>query len=416
MTILDGLRIAFRSILANRTRSSLTILGLLIGVSSVIALIAVGQGAQEGVKAQISNLGTDLLFIRPVASNSGNTRGAAGSGATIFAEDADAIRDANIPGILHVAPQLNFSAQAIAGENNQLVSIIGTDQEYLSARGLIIKSGSFISDKDVKNSSLSIVLGSEISSSLFPEVDPVGKNVRLSIGEGRISFNLRVKGVLQGIGGESAQDDYVFIPVTALQSRIRALRNVSGKTVINQITFRSASGINQEEVSSLVNDFLTKHHNKQEPDFTITSQSQLLDAASKVNAVFTLLLGSVAGISLFVGAIGVMNIMLVSVTERTREIGIRRAVGATSSDIAIQFLLEAVTLSVCGGIMGILVGVAGAEFVNGQEILGEVMTTVVQPWSIVLAFFVAGAVGIVSGIYPAYRAALLDPIIALRNE
>ncbi|MBH51902.1 MAG: hypothetical protein CL785_01945 [Chloroflexi bacterium] len=416
MTILDGLRMAIRSILANRTRSSLTILGLLIGVSSVIALIAVGQGAQEGVKARISNLGTDLLFIRPVASSSGNVRGSANSGATIFAEDAEAIRNASIPGILHVAPQLNFNAQAIAGENNQQVSIIGTDHEFLPARDLIIESGSFISEKDVKNSALSMVLGSDIASSLFLEDDPIGENVRLSFGGGRISFNFRVTGVLQEIGGESQQDNYVFIPVTTLQSRIRALRNTSGNTIINQITLRSSPGINQDSVSTLVSDFLTAHHNKQEPDFTITSQTQLLEAASKVNAVLTLLLGSVAGISLCVGAIGVMNIMLVSVTERTREIGIRRAVGATSPDIALQFLLEAVTLSVCGGLIGIIVGIAGAELVNEKEILGEVMTTVIQPWSIILAFFVAVIVGIVSGIYPAYRAALLDPIVALRNE
>ncbi len=417
MSLLDGFLTAFKAISANGLRSFLTMLGLLIGVGSVIVLISIGQGTQAGIKEEITNLGTDLLFISPGSSSESGVRGRRGSARTLFAEDVIAIREANLPGVEAAAPQLNIgNAQAIVGSLNQEIDLVGTDSDYLNVRNLTLSEGSFISSKDISSGSLYMVLGSNIATALFPEENAIGKTIRTSFFNGRISFNFKVIGVLLPTGGESVQDDYVFIPVSSAQKRLKGLQNISGKTIINQITIKTSPNIDQEKVSEFITEFLKRHHQVDEPDFTVTSQTQLLETVNEIGTTISLLLGSIAGISLFVGGIGVMNIMLVSVTERTREIGIRRAIGATGPDIALQFLIEALALSILGGIAGILLGITGSTLLNGYEIADTPLITIITPWSIILAFTVASVVGIVSGLYPAWRASLLDPITALRNQ
>ena len=419
MTILDAVMTSVKELLSNPLRSFLTLLGLIIGVSSVIIMVAVGQGAQEGVKAQIIGLGSDLTFVRPAASDDQRTgaRGQAGSGLTLVASDAYAIKEASLPGVIGVVPQLNFDAQAIAGSNNLGVGIIGTTADYASVRSLEVDYGRFIDKQDVDRKALSIALGSEVGKSLFPDNDGIGKTVRLSFAGGRVGFNFRVVGVMapQGGSGEGSQDDYVFIPVPTLQSRIAFLRNSQGEININQITIRSDPKVDQEIIKDGVTEFLLRHHAVLEPDFTIQTQDELISAQEEVNATLSILLGSIAGISLLVGAIGVMNIMLVSVVERTKEIGIRRAVGATASDIATQFIIEALTVSTVGGVLGILLGVGVCIGVGGQQLMAQELNTVIKLWSIGLASGVAVSVGFISGVYPAFKAANVDPIVALRS-
>ncbi len=419
MTILDAVITGVKELLSNPLRSFLTLLGLIIGVSSVIIMVAVGQGAQEGVKAQIIGLGSDLTFVRPAATNNQQTgaRGQAGSGLTLLASDAYAIKEASLPGVIGVVPQLNFNAQAISGSNNQGVGIVGTTADYAPVRNLEPDYGRFINTQDVERKALSIALGSEVGKSLFPDNDGVGKTVRLSFAGGRVGFNFRVVGVMapQGGTGEGSQDDYVFIPVPTLQSRIAFLRNPQGDININQITIRSDPTVDQGIVKDEVTKFLLRHHAVTEPDFTIQTQNELISAQEEVNATLSILLGSIAGISLIVGAIGVMNIMLVSVVERTKEIGIRRAVGATANDIATQFIIEALTVSIVGGALGVLLGVGVGIGVGGQQLMGQELNTVIKLWSIGLASGVAVSVGFISGVYPAFKAANVDPIVALRS-
>ena len=419
MTVLDAVRTSVKELLSNPLRSFLTLLGLIIGVSSVIIMVAVGQGAQEGVKAQIIGLGSDLTFVRPAASDNQQTgaRGQAGSGLTLLASDAYAIKEASLSGVIGVVPQLNIDAQAIAGSNNLGVGIIGTTSDYASVRSLEVDYGRFIDDQDVERKALSIALGAEAGKSLFPDNDGIGKTVRLSFAGGRVGFNFRVVGVMapQGGTGEGSQDDYVFIPVPTLQSRITFLRNPQGEININQITIRSDPNVDQGIVKDEVTKFLLRHHSVVEPDFTVQTQNELISAQEEVNATLSILLGSIAGISLLVGAIGVMNIMIVSVVERTREIGIRRAVGATSKDIGIQFIIEALTVSVVGGALGILLGVGVAIGAGGYQLMDQELNAVIELWSIGLAAGVAVSVGFLSGVYPAFKAANVDPIVALRS-
>ena len=421
MNLLAGFNIAIRAIFANRLRSALTALGLVIGVSSVIVLIAVGQGAQQDVVDRIRGLGTDLIFVQPGISGQGQAgpRGRFGSALTLTDTDAQAIAEAQIDGITSVVSQINLNAQAIAGPNNLQVPVIGTTSEYPGVRGLRVAEGGFISHRDVDRKALSIVLGSLSASTLFPDQDPLGRSVRLSLGGGRITFNFRVIGVMEqeGSGGESeTHDNSVFIPVSTLQSRIGRFRSSSGDVNVTQISIQTGTDANKELVKAQITDLLLRRHLVAEPDFVVQSQEDLVSASNEVTLVLSILLGSIAGISLVVGGIGVMNIMLVSVTERTREIGIRRALGARSKDIMTQFVIEALTLCATGGVLGIVLGVGLSMAVSGRQIGEQDVTTVVQTWSIAVAFVVAALVGLLSGSYPAYRAARLDPIEALRTE
>jgi putative ABC transport system permease protein len=417
MSLLDSLRIALRAIAANRLRSALTALGLIIGVSSVIVLIAVGQGAQKGVTDKIRGLGTDLIFVQPgraTAQQSGG--GARGEAASLTLEDGDAIAAAGIPGVVGVDSQASIQAQAIVGAQNTSATLIGTTPNYVDVRGGTVASGNFFTDQDVSTKALNAVLGSTVASDLFPGQDPLGQFVRISLAGGRITFQYRVVGVMAPRGGTGPEDGYIFIPVTSIEGRIGFLRNSSGQTPVRQIDIKTTPKADQTYVEQQVSDLLLQRHNVSSADFVVQSQNDLIGAASQVSTTLSILLGSIAGISLIVGGIGVMNIMLVSVTERTREIGIRRAVGAQANDIVKQFVTEALTLCSVGGLVGIGIGVGFALLVNNRSVAGQTMTTVVQPWSIVVAFAVAAGVGLISGSYPAYRATAVDPITALRNE
>ncbi len=418
MSPLDAFRIALRAIFANRLRSALTSLGLIIGVSSVIVLIAVGQGTQKGVTDRIRGLGTDLIFVESsAAATTSQTGGLAGlAQSTLVQGDAAAIAAGAIPGVVAVTARVAVDAQAVAGANNVGASIVGTSSTYAEVRDLAIRSGSFITPLHDEGRSLVAVLGARVAETLYPGLDPVGQEVRLSFAGGRITFAFVVIGVLEEQGGASEANDQVFVPLSGVAGRLRFLFTPSGDLRVTQIDIQTADGVDEERLKEAVSELLLFLHDTTEPDFVIQSQDDLIDAATEVSNTLSILLGSIAGISLLVGGIGVMNVMLVSVTERTREIGIRRAVGATAGDIVKQFVTEALTLSLFGGVVGIAIGIGGSLALDGRELGGQEMTTLIQPWSIAAAFLVAAVVGFASGSYPAYRATTVDPIAALRNE
>jgi putative ABC transport system permease protein len=418
VSLRDAIAIAFRALNSNRLRSALTTLGMIIGVSSVIVLIAVGQGAQKGVQDRIRGLGTNLVFVRPGASQEpgGGARGAQGSAPTLTLADAEALAAAAIPGVAGVAPQITIPAQGIAGGNNQGVTIVGTTPDYVTVRSSPVAEGEFFTAADVDRRALTVVLGATVAKTLFPDGEAIGQNVRLAFQGGRIGFNFRVVGVMALRGGNGESDNYVFVPLPSIQSRLGFLRNPTGQVFVQQISVQTAPKVDQQAVSSAVSQLLLERRSVTTPDFTVQSQEDLIGAAGEVSRTLSILLGSVAGISLLVGGIGVMNIMLVNVAERTREIGIRAAIGARRADIMTQFIFEALALSIMGGLLGAALGVGGALLLNGRQISGQAMITVIQPWSIGVAFAVAAIIGILSGIYPAYRASKLDPITALRNE
>ncbi|MYD52757.1 MAG: FtsX-like permease family protein [Chloroflexi bacterium] len=416
MSFFDALRIAVRAIIANRLRSLLTLLGLVIGVSSVIALIAVGQGTQKGVSDQIRGLGTDLIFIEPSAAATTQQGAGALLTTTLTQADALAIAANGNPAIQAVSAHITGDTQAIAGANNVGAESVFTSSNYAEVRDLEIALGSFIAPPHDDAGSLVAVLGSRVAETLYPGIDPIGQEIRLSFLAGRVVFAFTVIGVLQEVGGAADANDQVFVPLTGLANRFRFLYTPTGDLRVTQIDVQTTPGADTAEVKQQVSDLLLFRHNRTDPDFTIESQDDLLDAASEVANTLSILLGVIGGISLLVGGIGVMNIMLVSVTERTREIGIRRAVGATAADIVNQFVTEALALSVLGGIIGIVIGVVASLLVDGQTVGEQEMTTVIQAWSIAAAFGVSAGVGLISGIYPAWRATVVDPIAALRNE
>ena len=418
MSALDTIRIALRAIFANRLRSALTSLGLIIGVSSVIVLIAIGQGTQKGVTDRIQGLGTNLIFIESSAaattSQGGGFAGLVSS--TLVQGDATAIAADGIPGVTAVAARMSIDSQAIAGANNVGAEIVATSSGYSDVRDLALRSGSFLAPFHDEERSLVAVLGARVADTLYPAQDPVGQEVRLSFAGGRITFSFVVIGVLEEQGGASEADDQVFVPLSATAGRLRFLYTPRGDLRVTQIDVQSASGSDGEGIKEEISELLLYLHDTTEPDFVVQSQDDLISAATEVSNTLSILLGSIAGISLVVGGIGVMNIMLVSVTERTREIGIRRAVGATTRDIVMQFVAEALMLSIFGGIVGIAIGIGASLAVNGREVGGQEMVTLIQPWSIAAAFLVAAGVGFASGSYPAYRATVIDPVAALRNE
>ena len=418
MSLVDAFGITLRAIFANRLRSALTSLGLVIGVSSVIVLIAVGQGTQQGVTDRIRGLGSDLIFIESsAASTTAQTGGLAGPlESTLFEGDAAAIAADAIPGVVAVAPLVAVDAQVVAGANNVGAEIVATSNAYAEVRDLDIRSGSFITAFHDEEGSLAAVLGARVAETLYPGLDPVGQDVRLSFAGGRFTIAFVVVGVLEEQGGVSEANDQVFMPLSSIAGRIRFLYTPTGDLRVTQIDVQTAHGSDEERVKQEISELLLFRHQTAEPDFTIQSQDDLIDAATEVSNTLSILLGSIAGISLLVGGIGVMNIMLVSVTERTREIGIRRAVGATGGDIVKQFVAEALTLCLFGGLAGIAIGIGVSLAMDGRELGGQEMTMLIQPWSIAAAFLVAVAVGLASGSYPAYRATTVDPIAALRNE
>ena len=422
MSIGDSIQVAIEALIANKMRAALTMLGIVIGVGAVIALMAVGQGSQKAVTDRIQGLGTNLIFVRPGSvSQGGNVQGGAGSARTLTVSDAEAIAAAMaaaIPNITVVAPEVRTFLQVSAGADNTNTRAFGVDPGYATALNLTVAGGQFISVDDVDRAALVAVLGSNVATGLFGEADPVGDQVRVAAGNNVL--NLRVVGVLEPKGGnvEASQDDQIFLPLSLVQRRLSRSRGAQNTTFVSQITVQVAEENQIDGAKASIDALLLDRHEVAEPDYVIESQEDIQAAINEVSQTMTLLLGSIAGISLLVGGIGIMNIMLVSVTERTREIGIRKAVGARRGDIMMQFLTEALTVTILGGLVGIVVGVGAAEFLNGRNIggLGENVQTVVSWTSVVAAFAVSAGIGIFFSLYPAQRAARLHPIQALRYE
>jgi putative ABC transport system permease protein len=422
MSLFNTVRTAFIALAANTMRSSLTMLGIIIGVSAVITLMAVGQGAQRGVTERIQGLGSDLLFIRPGQVQTSNAAQAIAQSEALTLVDADAyaLDDPDrFPYIEGVAPQVTFDAQVIAGPRNTRTTITGTTAEYQFVRDFYVAQGQFITQDDVTRKGLVAVLGSRAATDLFGETNPIGKTIRLAVGPGGIiSFTFRVTGVMETRGATATgdEDDLVFIPLPTMQARIPFLRNPQGLSNVMQISVKVTDSNEFDRAEKEIAALLRERHKVKKDDFTIRSQEDLIATASDVSDTLTILLGSIAGISLLVGGIGIMNIMLVSVTERTREIGIRKAVGATRRDIMMQFLVEALTVTMLGGGIGVALGITLAKIADGQTVADEDIRTVISPLAVILAFGVSAAIGIFFGLYPAFRASRLNPIEALRHE
>lgn len=417
--LLENVRVALDGLVVNKMRSALTMLGVIIGVASVIALMSIGEGAQASITEEITNIGTNLLFVSPGASESGPVSSASGSATSLTYSDAEAIADpANVPDAAFVAPEYSQNAQVIFGDANINTSLLGTTGEYLSAYDLELASGRFIEEKDVDKRANVAVLGYQAAQDLFGGFDPIGQKIKIALSGGsggRVS--LSVVGVLEEKGDSmiGSADDTVFVPITTAQTKIFEGRNALGQPIVTRVNVVAASEDRLEAVMDQIDALLRSRHNldaSEEADFSVMSQTDMLSMMTTVTDILTIFLGAVAGISLLVGGIGIMNIMLVSVTERTREIGIRKAVGARRSDILTQFLMEAVILSLLGGSLGILLGVGLAQLVSLTGLLESLVTLN----SVLLAVGFSAAVGLFFGIYPANQAAKLNPIEALRYE
>jgi len=407
---------ALASVSANKLRASLTLLGIVIGVSSVIAMMAVGRGAQVSVTSRISDLGTDLITVSPGAEALRFAFfGGGGSSDVLSFADALALKDdVFAPDVRLVAPENSFSGSAVVGAENTFVNGVGVTADYLEARNLSMAYGRNISNVDVENISLVAVLGSEISNTLFGQQNPVGSTMKIS---GR---QFMIVGVLASQEGTIFNpDNSVLIPITTAHYRINNEKGLLDSIAVSSINVLASSEDAVDDARLDISTVLRLRHElgaDEEDDFLITTQQDTIETLEGTQGTFVILLGSIAGISLLVGGIGVMNIMLVSVTERTREIGIRRAVGAKRRDILFQFVSEAILMTFAGGILGVVVGWAIAYFGNGATIDGDIIETVIETHIAVIALGVSVAVGLFFGIYPAVRAASLNPIEALRHE
>jgi putative ABC transport system permease protein len=410
MNILQSVRIALRSISANKLRAGLTMLGIIIGVMAVIAMLSIGQGMQNTVTGQISSIGTNLLFIRPGNTQSAGVRQQE-SAATLTREDANALL--NVANVVAVAPEINGMAQVAYLGNNAVSRLIGVTPEYQDAMNANVANGEFISAANVSANSMVVVLGSQIAQTLFDTADPVGQTIRIN------AQNFRVVGVMEAKGGTGFNntDTQIYVPITTAASRLTGNNRFRGGNVVSVINVKITDTNVQADVVQDISDILRERHRIQfEDDFSIQSQQDILNTLTQVTDAFTIFLGGIAGISLIVGGIGIMNIMLVSVTERTREIGIRKAIGARKRDILIQFLTEAMALSLVGGLIGVLLGAIIARFISGIQLGTTTVQTAVGIDSVILAITFSLGVGLFFGIYPANRAASLHPIEALRYE
>ncbi|NJO45152.1 MAG: FtsX-like permease family protein [Oscillatoriales cyanobacterium RM2_1_1] len=404
MNLLEHLQMSASTLLSNKLRSSLTMLGIIIGNASVIGMIGVGEGAQRFVNDQVNSLGPNILFILP-GSPEAQSRPVYPPQTLVLA-DADAIAS-QVPTVEAVAPTLNSSDLMSYRNKNASASVTGTTPEFLPVRSFDVARGRFITDLDLKRQENVVALGSELAEKLFGDEDPLGKQVRLK------NISLKVIGVMQpkGTSFGTNQDMNAFIPVTTMANRIVGRTSPYGI----QVTFISVSVKDQDNLRAaqfqVENLLRLRHKIVDEDDFTVRNQKDLLDTLGKITGALTLMLAATAAISLFVGGIGIMNIMLVSVTERTQEIGLRKAIGASQQDILIQFIIEAVILSAAGGLVGTALGVGGI-------LLLGVLTPLeggVSAAAIMIAVGVSGGIGLFFGVVPARRAAGLDPIVALRS-
>ncbi|HVG96481.1 MAG TPA: ABC transporter permease [Chloroflexota bacterium] len=418
MNLTESVRVALRALGANKLRAALTMLGMIIGVGAVIALMSIGQGVQASVTSQIKGLGSNLLFVTPGATTSGGVRAQAGSAPTLTSEDADAIVDSGqVPQAVAVAPEAGNFGQVVANGQNTFTRLNGVTPDFLGVRNFSVAEGEFFSPEQISSRSLVAVLGATSRQNLFAESDAIGQTVRVN------NVNLRVIGVMASKGAQAQgnQDDVIYVPLSTMQTRLNRNRTARGGQTVQTINVQLADDQDETRVAAVqsIGELLRERHRVAEDDFTIRSQDDLLQTANQIAGFITIFLGSVAGISLLVGGIGIMNIMLVSVTERTREIGIRKAIGAKRSDILTQFLIEATVVSVVGGAIGILIGAGGSRLLNGLRLGGpgaQPIQTVVSPDAILLAFTVSALIGLFFGVYPAVKASRLNPIEALRYE
>lgn len=408
MHILDILEETYSALAANKVRSGLTVLGIVIGISSVIAMLAIGQGAQSSIQTSIQSIGSNLLLIMPGTQRGPGMTVSSGRGSakSLKISDAEAIKK-NVSSVKAVAPEVTGRYQITAKGNNTNTQVVGTVSAYQEVRNVSVDNGVFISDQNVSAGSKVVVLGPSVRDDLFGEeaTEVIGQTVRIK------GIEFKVIGITKskGSSGMSNQDDTVYIPITV------ARRYFSGNEYATTISVSAESQEVSSTVQADITSLLTSLHKikaNQSVDFNIMNQADIASTASSITKIFTILLGSVAGISLVVGGIGIMNMMLMTVTERTREIGLRKAIGAKRRDISLQFLIEAVVLTFLGGFIGIVLGWSASFLVTYFGLL----ETVVTASSIGLAFGVSAFIGIVFGYYPARRAASLNPIDALRYE
>jgi putative ABC transport system permease protein len=405
MRILEILRIAGDALVRNKMRSLLTMLGIIIGVGAVIAMVAVGQGAQASVDAQISSLGSNVLMIFPGSTSRGGVFAGGGTGTTLTEEDGQAIKE-QCPAVAYVSPQLRSGGQIVYGNLNWGTSVQGGSPDYFAIRDWRIAKGEFFSDQDVRGATKVCLIGETVEEQLFGAEDPVGKTIRIKSIPFRVVGTLKSKG--QNMMGQD-QDDIILVPYTTLQKRLIGHTHSWG--------YIASARTKQQipEAQQQITDLLRSRHKlglMDDNDFTIRNQTEIAEASSSTSKIMTYLLASIASVSLIVGGIGIMNIMLVSVTERTREIGIRMSIGARRRDILSQFLMESIVLSLLGGFIGVVLGIAGSNLIS--TFAG--WPTFISMNSIIIAVLFSAAVGVFFGYYPARKAALLDPIEALRYE
>jgi putative ABC transport system permease protein len=400
--------IALRALKVNKMRSALTMLGIIIGVGAVITMLAVGMGASRQIAEQMSTMGSNLLIVVPGSQTSGGLRMGFGSQQTLNLDDAEAIQK-DCPAVQDVAPILNGAAQIVYGNLNWSTGVYGTSPGILSVRDWPLAAGRPLTDEDVRSATKVALLGQTVADNLFGGIDPLDQVIRIKKIPFRVIGVMATKG--QSVMGQD-QDDTVFVPVTTAQKK---LFGTAFPGMVRQVMVKARSAGDLAAAEKQVTDLLRQRHRiglKKDDDFSVRNLTQMMQAAEQSTQVMTLLLGAIASVSLLVGGIGIMNIMLVSVTERTREIGIRMAIGAKTWDIRLQFIMEAVILSLIGGIIGLVVGVTSSEVLS----LVAGWRTDVSPLSAFLAFAFSGMVGIFFGFYPAYKASLLNPIDALRYE
>ena len=402
------LKISLRSLKVNKMRSILTSLGIIIGVSAVIIMLSIGEGAKQRINKDIASMGSNLLMVMSGSTTSSGVRMGSGTQPTLTIKDSEAMLK-HCPSVLEVAPTVSQVQQLVYSNQNWSTTVNGITPGYMPIRMWEVESGRGITQDDLKNTTKVALLGTTVTENLFGDMDPLNKTVRIGGMPFKVIGILKSKGQ-NGMGQD--QDDTVLIPITTAQKK---LFGTDFPGMVKHISVQAKDENSLESAQQEITELLRERHNlgkTKEDDFTIRNFTQMLETAKQASNTMAILLGSIASVSLLVGGIGIMNIMLVSVTERTKEIGIRMAIGATAMDIRIQFLFEALLLSLAGGFIGVIVGVLGSKIVG----LFSDMTVIISPIPVLISFGFAGIVGIVFGYYPAYKASLLNPIEALRYE